>query len=245
MSVSLLERPIPISVAGPLPFAFGDEMDQPTFHAHYKKLPDHIHAELIGGVVYYKMPIKPDHGVPNNFATFWLTYYAMKTPGVVCPGTVTLILGSRSEPEPDTCLFFSQEAGGRVGYSDDGFFAGQPDLVVEVAYSTATTDLGRKKRDYEECGVQEYVVVLPGPDRVIYFVRQKKRFVEHPADSNGIFRSVVFPGLWLDPAGLYAPDARKITRTLRKGIASPEHAAFVAAQKKKLAAAAKPKKKRS
>jgi Uma2 family endonuclease len=242
MSVSLLERPIPVSVAGSLPFAFGDEMDQPTFHAQYKKVPDHIHAELIGGVVYYKMPVKPNHGIPNNFASFWLTYYAAKTPGVICPGTVTLILGSRSEPEPDTCLFFKPETGGRVGLSDDGFYAGQPDLVVEVAYSTATTDLGRKKLDYERCGVQEYIVVLPGPDRVVYFIRQKKKFVDHPAGSDGIFKSVLFPGLWLDPTGLYAQDARRILRTLRKGLASPEHAAFVTAQEKKLAAAKRKKK---
>jgi Uma2 family endonuclease len=244
MSASLAERPIPLSVAGPLPFAFGDEMDQPTFHAQYKKLPDHIHAELIGGVVYYKMPIKPKHAKSQTQALVWLSYYSMNTPGLVAVGLVTIKLGLESEPEPDACLFHTANTGGRVKKAKDGFYYGTPDLIVEIAHTTATTDLGRKKRDYERNGVREYLVVIPSLKQVAYFYRRKNQFINLLPGEDGVFRSQTFPGLWLDPAGLFTSSARRITRTLRKGLASPEHAVFVAGQEKKLAAAKSKRKKR-
>jgi hypothetical protein len=40
-------------------------------------------------------------------------------------------------------------------------------------------------------------------------------------------RSVVFPGLWLDPAALTAGDLARVLTTLQAGTATPEHAAFV------------------
>ena len=47
------------------------------------------------------------------------------------------------------------------------------------------------------------------------------------APADGIFRSVVFPGLWLDAAALLAGDRAKLLAVLQQGLQSPEHAAFV------------------
>jgi hypothetical protein len=38
----------------------------------------------------------------------------------------------------------------------------------------------------------------------------------------------VFPGLWLDPAALVAGDAQTVLAALSRGLATPEHTAFVA-----------------
>ena len=43
-----------------------------------------------------------------------------------------------------------------------------------------------------------------------------------------ILRSVVFAGLWLDPAALLAKDKQRMLAVLQQGLQSPEHAAFVA-----------------
>ena len=48
------------------------------------------------------------------------------------------------------------------------------------------------------------------------------------ADEDGTLRSRAFPGLWLDPAALLAGDIAAVLATLERGLASPEHAAFVA-----------------
>jgi hypothetical protein len=51
--------------------------------------------------------------------------------------------------------------------------------------------------------------------------------VLHP-DSDGIYRSKAFPGLWLDPGAIFAQDRAQRDAILEQGIATPEHAAFVA-----------------
>jgi hypothetical protein len=48
-------------------------------------------------------------------------------------------------------------------------------------------------------------------------------------DAAGVVRSEAFPGLWLDLPAALKRDLRGIRATLNKGLASPEHAAFVAA----------------
>src|SRR5437762_2572336 len=77
-------------------------------------------------------------------------------------------------------------------------------------------------------GVKEYVVVTLRQRRVYWFVRRDERFVELQPGADGILRSEVFPGLWLDPAALLRGNRRRVLEVLRQGLATPEHAAFVA-----------------
>ena len=77
-------------------------------------------------------------------------------------------------------------------------------------------------------GVQEYVVRALEPDEVLWFVLRKGRLVELSPGSDGILRSEIFPGLWLDPAALLAGNTRRLREVLDLGLATPEHAAFVA-----------------
>ena len=46
-------------------------------------------------------------------------------------------------------------------------------------------------------------------------------------DSEGVYRSSVFPGLWLDSKALFKDDLAKMLETLQKGLASDEHQRFV------------------
>ena len=46
-------------------------------------------------------------------------------------------------------------------------------------------------------------------------------------DADGIFRSQVFPGLWLHAEALLRLDGVQVMQTLQPGLATPEHAAFV------------------
>ena len=49
-----------------------------------------------------------------------------------------------------------------------------------------------------------------------------------PAE-DGLVKSKVFPGLWLDTAALLRGDLKGVLATLRRGLDSAEHRAFVAA----------------
>jgi hypothetical protein len=44
----------------------------------------------------------------------------------------------------------------------------------------------------------------------------------------GIHQSEIFPGLWLDPAALVREDLPTVLSVLQQGIATPDHAAYVA-----------------
>jgi hypothetical protein len=46
-------------------------------------------------------------------------------------------------------------------------------------------------------------------------------------DPQGIYRSIVFPGLWIDWPAVLARKSARIARIVRQGLKSPEHAAFV------------------
>ncbi len=103
-----------------------------------------------------------------------------------------------------------------------------PELVVETARSSRTIDLGSKRDDYERAGVLEYIVVALDTKEVHWHVRRDDKLVRIEPDADGIYRSAVFPGLWLDAAALLSKDLAGVLAVLERGLATPEHAAFVA-----------------
>jgi hypothetical protein len=211
----------------PPPLIEGIELDQPEFHRRYVAMPPGTRAELIDGVVYMPSPVSFEHGDAHVPAIVWLDRYAEATPGVKVLDGATAILGRKSEPQPDALLCILPEHGGRTTIIK-GFLHGAPELLVEVAKATRYIDLGPKRKDYERAGVQEYLVRALGPDEVIWHVLREGRLVAVPPGADGLYRSEVFPGLWLDPTALLAGDRRRLRAALDQGLASPEHAAFVA-----------------
>jgi hypothetical protein len=97
---------------------------------------------------------------------------------------------------------------------------------VVYALSTASYDLHSKKTAYEKAGVQEYLVVAVRQARVFWFRLREGAFVRSADSADGIFRSDVFPGLWLDADALLRLDGRRLLDVGRRGTASPEHTAF-------------------
>ncbi len=54
------------------------------------------------------------------------------------------------------------------------------------------------------------------------------RYEQLPADEAGVVCSRVFPGLWLPADALWAGDLATMLAVLQQGLASPEHAVYVA-----------------
>jgi Uma2 family endonuclease len=206
----------------------GDHLDQKTFHARYKAMPEDVRAELIGGTVFMPSPQKLQHGRMQVTVIRWLSAYADETPGTEVLDNTTTILGPDSEPQPDVDLRIHTESGGQTRETADGYLEGASELITEVASSTESLDLHGKKSDYERAGVKEYVVIALRKARVFWFVSRGGRFEELAPGPDGILRSEVFPGLWLDPAAILRRDMPRLLEVLRQGLASPEHAAFVA-----------------
>jgi Uma2 family endonuclease len=215
----------------------GDCLDQPTFHYLYEKTPEGFHAQLIGGIVYVASPVHFSHSNPDGLIQFWLWSYQGETPGVGVINKTTIVLGKQSEPEPDGGLFVLPSHGGVCQFNEGKTLSGSPEFLIEIANSTASMDLNQKKVDYEKAGVQEYVVVLCESESVVWYRLVKGAYQELEPVA-GVFQSEVFPGLWLEPTGPFAASNSVLVATLRDGLETPEHAAFVA----KLAKKAKGKK---
>jgi Uma2 family endonuclease len=205
----------------------GDHLDQPTFHALYEAMPPGTRAELIGGVVYMPSPVGISHADAQVPAIVWLSYYTENTQGVQTLDNASTVLGWKSEPQPDGLLRIRPECGGRTS-DERGLIQGAPELVVEIAKASRYIDLGPKLADYQQAGVLEYIVRAFDPDEVIWFRQDHGSLVKVPADPDGLYRSKVFCGLWLDPQALLQGDTRRLRAIVDLGLATPEHAAFVA-----------------
>ena len=208
------------------PLENGDRLDQKTFHERYEAMPPGTRAELIGGIVYMPSPLRVPHGRSHGWTMHWLIEYEQATPGTEVVDNATTILGDESEPQPDGAIFITPPHG-QVRLEDE-YIVGAPELISEIASSTEAIDLHRKKDDYELAGVQEYIVVALRQMRVFWFIRRDGKFTEMQPGADGILRSQVFPGLWLDPAALLRKDGKRMREVLALGLASPEHAAFKA-----------------
>ena len=132
-----------------------------------------------------------------------------------------------NEPQPDVALFVDSAVGGQVSISDDDYLEGAPELIAEVAASSASYDLGDKKKAYRRNGVQEYIVWQMFDNRLDWFVLQDDTYILLAPDTNGIFRSRIFPGLWLDINALLTGNMQTVLTVLQQGLNSSEHEAFV------------------
>ena len=210
------------------PLVDGERLDRRTFHERYEAMPPETRAELIGRVVVMMSPLGSEHGSHSRLLAGWLLLYQRGKPGLTGSDNATTFLDEDAEPQPDLQLRIRPEFGGQTRI-EDGYIAGAPELVVEVARSSRETDLGPKFVDYERAGVLEYLVVTIDPHEVHWFVRRDDRLVPLLPGPDGIFRSEVFPGLWLDPKALFAEDVDGLLTVLERGKATPEHAAFATA----------------
>jgi Uma2 family endonuclease len=205
----------------------GEHLDQPEFHRRYEAMPPGTKAELIEGVVYLPSPVGADHGRSHTAVMAWLIPYATETPGVEASIEATTILGRQSEPQPDALLRILPEFGGQTR-SVRGYIRGAPELVVEIAQASRFVDLGPKLAGYARAGVREYVVRALDPDEVLWFRRARGSLRRAEPDADGLYRSRAFPGLWLDPSALLAGDLRRLRQVVDQGVATPEHATFLA-----------------
>ena len=206
----------------------GDRLDQKTFHALYEQCEPGFRAELILGEVHLPSPTSGRHGGPHARLIQWLLNYTEETDGVEGFDNTSLILTEDSEPQPDGQLRIRPESGGQTSDDTEGYIHGACELAAEVANATVSIDLNRKRTMYELAGVREYLVWVVAQKRVVWFVRRGAKFVELQPDADGLLKSRTFPGLWLDPAAVFDRTSRRLTAALRLGLATPEHAAFVA-----------------
>jgi Uma2 family endonuclease len=206
----------------------GDRLTRSEFERRYKAMPHIKKAELIEGVVYIPSPVRfEQHAEPHGSIVGALVAYRAATPGVRVGDNTTIRLDIDNEPQPDIALLIDPQCGGQTRISEDGYLEGGPELIVEVAASSASYDLHDKLNAYRRNGVREYVVWRVEDGVMDWFRLEAETYVRITPDARGIIRSRAFPGLWLNIKAMLAGEIAKALADLQKGLKSKEHAAFV------------------
>jgi hypothetical protein len=178
----------------PLLFEAGDHMGREEFLARWEEMPDLKRAELIDSSL--------EHGDREILILLWAGTYGSQLGRVQALPNTTWMM-EKSAPQPDVALRIRPEFGGQ-SRNVDKFAGGAPEFAAEVTRSTRSYDLGPKLKLYERAGVREYLVALLEEQRLEWRVLRGGRYELLQPDTAGIFRSVVFPGLWLDEAAFWA-----------------------------------------
>lgn len=207
------------------PLEGGDRLSRDEFERRYAGSPDIKKAELIEGVVYIAAAVRAkSHGQPHSRIITWLGVYEAATSGVSVLDNTTVRLDENNEPQPDALLRI--ETGGNSQVTDDDYIEGAPELVAEIAASSAAYDLYDKKQAYQRNGVKEYLVWQVFEQKLDWFQLQNGNYILLQPNEKGIIKSQVFPGLWLAVNELLSGNMATVLTVLQQGLNSPEYGEF-------------------
>lgn len=207
----------PATRAAPVPpLENGDRLTRAEFHRRYEARTDLRKAELIEGIVHVPSPLRArQHGDPEAEIGTWLGVYRAHHPELRVSHNATVFMDLDNEVQPDLSL--RRAEGGASQITAEGYIQGAPELVVEIAGSTASIDLHVKKNAYRRNGVQEYVVWRVYDGAIDWFSLREGEYVRLEASETGVIESGLFPGLRLDVAKLLAGDLAGVIAALEGG----------------------------
>lgn len=169
-------------------------------YADYLNWPEDERWEIIAGVAYAMAPPSPEHQrIVLNLSIEFATYLKGKPcEAFIAPFGVTFEKNTNDEKnthivEPDITIICDKAKITPKGCK------GAPDLIIEVlSRSTASHDVIRKRRLYENNGVFEYWIVDPSNQIITRFYMNeelsKYREAEYFARDNTI-TPIIFPAL--------------------------------------------------
>ncbi|MBK9137152.1 MAG: Uma2 family endonuclease [Verrucomicrobia bacterium] len=199
------------------PLENGERLRSGEFLRRYEAMPEVKKAELVEGKVYMGSPVRADlHAEPDGLIHLWLATYASRSAGVKFYPNTTLLLDADNTFQPDAVLCLPPERGGRTRINAKGYLTGAPELVAEIAASSASLDLQEKLHVYRRCGVNEYLVWRTAENRFDWFLLEDEDYHPQTLGPDGLLRSRVFVGLTLDPAALLARDGARLLASLAK-----------------------------
>ena len=208
------------------PLENGDQLTAFEFERRYQAMPNIKKAELIEGLVYMPAALRfRKHGQPHAYIIGWLAQYEAATPGVELADNATVRLDEKNTPQPDALLRIDK--GGQSMISEDDYVEGAPELMVEIAASTVSIDLHEKLKAYERNQIQEYLVWRVYDNEIDWFYLKEASYVRLEANEDGIIKSKVYPGLWLDVQALLKGNLLKVLEVLQKGMKTKPHQDFV------------------
>ena len=206
----MLEQPVPV-----------ERPDLPTTRMSWEEFlrswPDDVRAEWVDGEVILMSPSNIYHQRILSFLNELLTAFvrAHQLGEIVLPPFLMHLPTRPSGREPDL-LFIATEHADRLR---ETYVDGPADLAVEiVSPDSGARDRGEKFFEYEAAGIPEYWLIDPRRKEASFYQRGEDGvYYLGPLDADGIYRSKVLPGFWLQVDWLWQrplPSVPEITRQL-------------------------------
>jgi Uma2 family endonuclease len=200
----------------------GDRLTRPEFERRYTAMPHQSKgnnkAELIEGIVYMASPLRfESHAKPHASLVAWLGVYASGFPEIVLGIEPTVRLDIKNEFQPDAVLFIPNRG---ASITTDDYIAGAPELVVEIAASSVSIDLHQKKEAYRRNGVQEYIIWRTLQREIDWLTLENGKYINLEPDNEGIIKSQVFIGLWLEVEAMLLGEMKEVLSVLQAGLNS-------------------------
>lgn len=207
------------------PLVVGDKLTREEFLRRWEAEPRIKHAELLKGIVYVPSPVSIEHGVAEGCVGGWLAVYQAATRGTIMGRNMTSFI-MEDMPQPDLYLRVLEDHGGR-SWAKGNYLCGIPELLVEICWSSEAYDLHVKLELYQAAQIPEYLAILLYEQEIRWHVLTDGKYQPMPPDTEGIYRSRIFPGLWLDGKALLAGNMQRVLGKLQEWLQSPEHQGFV------------------
>lgn len=212
------------------PLENGDRLTRNEFERRYGAMPGLKNAEFIEGAVSMPSPLHfAQHAKPHAQIMGWLAVYWAATPGIELADNATLRLDADNEFQPDALLRLPERAGGNSRVSRDDYLEGAPELIVEIASTSASHDLHDKRKVYRRNGVREYLVWLAREKRILWFVLEEDDYQPVQPATDELLHSRIFPGLALNVRALLDGDLARVLADQQRQLGGEEHQRFVEA----------------
>ena len=210
------------------PLENGDHLTRTEFEHRYAEMPGLKKAELIEGIVFMAAALRANsHGNPHALMMAWLGVYHAATPGTYLADNTTVRLDRDNAPQPDALLRIEPAAGGRSRITEDDYIEGSPELIVEIAASSASYDMNTKLNVYRRNGVQEYVVWQMYENQILWYQLLDDRYQSIMPNPSGLTESQIFPGLSLDVESMQQRDLATVLAQLQTTLGTPAHQAYI------------------
>lgn len=172
-------------------------------------------AEWVNGEIVMVSPASHRHQDLARFLTSVLSVFTeARGLGVICPAPFQMKTGPELPGREPDLLFVANEHRERL---KPHHLDGPADLVVEiVSPESRIRDRGEKFAEYEMGGVREYWLLDPEERRADFYVLAPDgRYERQKTGPDGVYRSTVLPGFFLDPDWLWQEPLPGVLEILR------------------------------
>jgi Uma2 family endonuclease len=187
-----------------------------TYEEFLERYDGEMKIEWVNGEVVYMSPVSKQHQTIADFLTALLMHFSeFHKIGAVFSAPFQMKTGKDLPGREPDVVFVSTA---RLHQIQKNYLDGPADLAVEiVSPDSRVRDRKEKYQEYEQGGVLEYWLIDPIRKQAEFYQRgEDGRYHLVAIGEDGIYRSIVLPGLWLKVEWLWQEPLPQLLYVLKE-----------------------------